>query len=239
MKRAIIVFAKKPEAGKVKTRLVPPLSYEEAKELYQCFMKDALMQYVQLAKELNIHIFLAVTPEGSSGYFEGLIAEISKEKKMNADITIINQRGQDLGTRLFNAFTSVFFQGYDQVAITGTDHPTLPNGHIRQCFTALGQKKYDAVIGPAEDGGYYLIGLKKVQVDYFKDIPWSTDKVLNHTLQALTQKGNTVCLLPQWYDVDDKNSLSRMIEEIEKNKIDNMPFYSKLYLHTLKDVEVS
>ena len=57
MKRAIIVFAKKPEAGKVKTRLVPPLSYEEAKELYQCFMKDALMQYVQLAKELNIHIF--------------------------------------------------------------------------------------------------------------------------------------------------------------------------------------
>jgi rSAM/selenodomain-associated transferase 1 len=238
MKKALIVFAKKPEAGKVKTRLVPPLSYEEAKELYLCFIKDALTQYAQLSKELNFEIFLAVTPETSSVYFEKLAGSINEIEKINVEITVMTQTGQDLGTRIFNAFTSIFSGKYAEAVVIGTDHPTLPDEHIRQCFTALDQQMWNAVLGPAEDGGYYLIGLKHVRIEYFKDICWSTNKVFDQSLNNLRDTGNTVYLLPKWYDVDDRNSLSRMIREIPQNDQGRFPFYSKQYLHTLKNVGV-
>ena len=238
MRKALIVFAKKPETGKVKTRLVPPLSYEEAKELYLCFIKDSLIQYWRLSKELYFDIFLAVTPEGSFGDFEDLIRGISEEMDIKPEINLLTQSGQDLGSRMFHAFTSVMSAKYDEAVVIGTDHPTLPDDYLRQSFSALDQETLDAVIGPAEDGGFYLLGLKRVQLDYFNDIPWSTGKVLDHTLKKFTEKRISFHLLPKWYDVDDRSSLSKMINDLSQLERDNRPYYSQQYLQALKNIEV-
>lgn len=217
---------------------MPPLSYEEAKELYLCFTKDSLIQYWRLSKELCFDIFLAVTPEGSFGDFEDLIRGISEEMDIKPEINLLTQSGQDLGSRMFHAFTSVMSAKYDEAVVIGTDHPTLPDDYLRQSFSALDQETLDAVIGPAEDGGFYLLGLKRVQLDYFNDIPWSTGKVLDHTLKKFTEKRISFHLLPKWYDVDDRSSLSKMINDLSQLERDNRPYYSQQYLQALKNIEV-
>lgn len=238
MKHALIVFAKKPEAGKVKTRLVPPFTFEEAKELYTCFLKDSLIQYTQICPEKDLRIFLAVAPSQASDDFGEFLKSIPEINQRRSKITIMAQAGSDLGEKIFNAFKYVFSCGYLQAVVIGTDHPTLPEEHIIRAFTELDHSKIDCVIGPAEDGGYYLLGLKEVKKEYFKHVLWSTGKVFDKTVKNLKNAKKTVYVLPEWYDVDDKNSLFKILNEMTRKDGGNVPFYSKRFLSQMKTIEV-
>ncbi len=234
MKLALIVFAKCAEPGKVKTRLVPPLTPEEACILYECFLKDAFEQYFSLASEMDLKVFLAVTPAGTEPYFINLMNSVN----VKYPVTIMEQKGSDLGERIHNAFRSVFASSHDPAVVIGTDHPTLPDAFVREAFFCLKDSRIDSVIGPAEDGGYYLLGLRETLADYFQGISWSTGQVFDETLWHIKRNNKTIRQLPKWYDVDDENSFFRLISDISA-KNGNVPFHTKQFLDQFKKFEVS
>ncbi len=121
-----------------------------------------------------------------------------------------NQKGENLGDRIVNAFKDYFKKGYKKIVIIGTDSPTMPTDFIRQAFSELNKK--DFVLGPCCDGGYYLIGARKVFPYVFHDIPWDSSEVLNKTLDKLYERRISFSLLPFWYDVDTIDGL-RFLEK--------------------------
>lgn len=238
MRRALIVFAKHPKAGKVKTRLVPPLTYEEAKELYVCFVKDALIQYARIAEQLNVRIFLFISPENAVAYFSEMLGQLGDMGFSNHKIQMRLQTGTHLGEKIFDAFSVVFSEGYETAVITGTDHPTMPDDFLVQAFTCLDDRHTDSVIGPTKDGGFYLLGLKEIQKPYFENVEWSTSRVFKQTLLNLKSVLKSIVTLPEWYDVDEKKSLDQVLDEIGMLEDDKAPVYTKQFLKQLKAVEV-
>lgn len=198
VKQALVVMAKEPVPGNVKTRLCPPLTYEMAAELYRCFLLDSFDQYVKLDKTLVIVSFFP--PE----WKQGLRAMAPK------DFRLIPQSGDDLGERLINAFAYAFSIGNKSVSIVGTDHPTMPIDYIKQSFSLMSNDENDLVLGPSTDGGYYLIGLKKLHKEVFKGIAWSTEMVFEETVDRAERLNLKVATLPQWYDVDTPEDLARL-----------------------------
>ena len=198
MKQALVVMAKEPVPGNVKTRLCPPLTYEMAAELYRCFLLDSFDQYVRLDRTLVIVSFFP--PE----WQEGLRVIIPK------DFMLTPQSGDDLGERLINAFAYAFSIGNESVSIVGSDHPTMPLDYIKQSFSLMSNDQNDLVLGPSTDGGYYLIGLKKLHKELFKGITWSTEMAFKETVDRAKRLNLKVATLPQWYDVDTSEDLARL-----------------------------
>ena len=200
MKRALLVIAKRPQPGKTKTRLTPLLSPEQAAQLYECFLLDTL----DLARAVpGVNRFILYTPVNEAAYFAQLAP----------DFRLLGQHGQTLGERLDNALTDCLNNGFDQVAIINSDGPTLPAAHISQTFTLL--EAAEAVFGPSEDGGYYLIGLTRSQSRLLREVKMSTPTVLKDTLRLAKEEAVRVSLLPKWYDVDTFTDLQRLIRELE------------------------
>lgn len=188
-KNLLIVFAKFPEAGKVKTRLGIGVGDDCACELYESFLKAT----VSCASQTGADIRLDVTPEGAAtqNYFE----------KKFPGCAIAFQKGNDLGEKLLNSFASAFDSGYEKICVIGSDSPDLPPEIIMSAFDAL--ETGGAVIGPTEDGGYYLIGLSAPAPQIFAGIPWSTDKVYEKTIYICETAGIATALLGEWRDIDD------------------------------------
>ncbi len=200
MKRALLVIAKRPHPGQTKTRLTPPLSPEQAAQLYECFLLDTL----DLARAVpGVDRFILYTPINEAAYFTQLAP----------DFRLLVQNGHTLGERLDNALTSCLNNEFDQVVIINSDGPTLPATHIIQAFTLLEQT--EAVFGPSEDGGYYLIGLTQPQPHLLRKVQMSTPIVLKDTLMLAKKEKVKVSLLPKWYDVDTSDDLQRLIRELE------------------------
>ena len=199
---ALILFLKYPEPGKVKTRLGAELGFELAAKLYELFIK----QTFELAQNCSARqIFVAYEPLDRKDEF----AEFVPKK-----FAIFPQEGKNLGERMLNAFQDAFARGYKNVAILGSDSPTLPLENIDDAFEKL--SKSDLVLGPAEDGGYYLIGLNKAHCGLFENIEWSSDSVLQLTIESAKKLQLSYELLPSWYDVDNKETLIRAVKD-EKN----------------------
>ena len=199
---ALILFLKYPEPGKVKTRLGAELGFELAAKLYELFIK----QTFELAQNCSAQqIFVAYEPLDRKDEF----AEFVPKK-----FAIFPQEGKNLGERMLNAFKDAFARGYKNVAILGSDSPTLPLENIDDAFEKL--SKSDLVLGPAEDGGYYLIGLNKAHCGLFENIEWSSDSVLQLTIESAKKLQLSYELLPSWYDVDNKETLIRAAKD-EKN----------------------
>ncbi len=137
---------------------------------------------------------------------------------------LIDQVGADLGARMNQAFQRLFAQGYRQVVLIGTDVPTLPLDHFKQALLAL--ENHDLVLGPALDGGYYLIGLKRMAPELFVDMPWSTDQVLRLTQEKAATIGLKASLIQPWRDVDTLADLEALIQactaEAKKPKNDRV-----------------
>jgi rSAM/selenodomain-associated transferase 1 len=201
---ALVIFAKAPLPGQVKTRLCPPLTPDEAATLHGSFVLDMLERTKTAASKLNLdfHRYLACAPASSLVFFQ-----IMEERH---GVRLLDQVGDDLGARMSHTFEALFAKGYRRVVIVGTDVPSLPLDHYKQAFTLL--EPHDMVLGPALDGGYYLIGLKKAVPDLFTDIPWSTDRVLARTNEQAAQLGLSTGLLPAWRDVDTIEDLTALIE---------------------------
>ena len=199
MNPALIVFAKAPVAGEVKTRLTSHVSPAEAARLYAAFLEDSLHQYVRLPVDLRLY----VTPPASG--LDGL--------DVPSGISRHVQNGDDLGARMSRAFVETFAAGYERIAIVGTDHPTLPPAFIGQALEALAEPR-SVVIGPASDGGYYLLALNDFIPQLFAGIRFSHGSVFVETLRRAAESGAAVTVLPAWYDVDDAESLLRLALEL-------------------------
>jgi rSAM/selenodomain-associated transferase 1 len=202
MNRALITVSKKPEPGRTKTRLCPPLSGKQAAALYHSFLLDTLelMRQVEATQPI-----LAYTPDEAEPFFRELVPD---------GFELTPQVGPDLGARLHAVLSGCVQNGYRQVAVMDGDSPTLPVEILRQAFDALDDPGIDVVFGPCEDGGYYLIGLKQPNAALFLDIPMSTPRVAEVTLRRAQKEGLRVFLLPRWYDVDVYADLQRLNEEL-------------------------
>ncbi len=199
-RNALLVVAKRPAAGQTKTRLTPPLSPEQAAALYECLLRDTL----DLIRRVpDVQPAIAFLPEDAEGYFAALAP----------DFELFPQEGPDLGARLDNALSHTLSRGYERVAIMNSDGPTLPVASLTAAFEALGNGA-DVVLGPADDGGYYLIGLKRPAPRLLREVRMSTPTVLADTLALAAEEGLRVALLPIWYDVDDVASLERLRDRV-------------------------
>lgn len=205
LKSALIIFAKAPIAGQVKTRLCPPLTPDEAASLHGSFVLDTLERSkTAIAKHrLPLDRYLACAPSARHVFFK-----ILEERH---GVKLLDQTGEDLGARMAHAYSTVFSSGYKQVLLVGTDVPSLPLETYRDALAVLAD--HDLVLGPACDGGYYLVGLKRPAPELFADIPWSTDRVLDLTRQKADRLGFKTGLLPAHRDIDTIDDLFALIEE--------------------------
>jgi len=181
------VFAKQPAAGLAKTRLAASTSPEFAERVARAFLEDTLDR----VKQIDIFSAIVFAPSSGKAYFEKIGA---------GRFELIPQAEGDLGDRLHAFFQEARHLGFGRIIAIGTDSPTLPIDMIIQAFDLLA--KNDVVLGPACDGGYYLIGLAEREIDLFTAIPWSTPRVLEATIARVQEAGASLALLPPWYDVD-------------------------------------
>lgn len=194
---ALIVFAKHPAPGRVKTRLTPPLTPAEAAELYRCMLLDTLNK-VRSLPHVRKYLFYQDEP-AALPYFRELVP----------DFVIMPQEGGDLGARMAGAFRGVLSCGHRRVVIVGTDAPDLPVDYLHRAFRLLAEDAVDAVFGPSADGGYYLLGLKSVPACLFEGIAWSTGSVLTESLVRAGGAGLRAHMLAEWHDVDTAEELQR------------------------------
>lgn len=201
----VAIMAKAPQPGEVKTRLCPPLSHREAAELYRCFLLDKIGQVNSLPRTTHV---VSYTPTDSRSWFEALTPP---------HFLLIPQRGDDLGARLLSAFDQLFAQGYAQVIVIDSDTPTLPTTYLEQALGLIAARGNDVVLGPTEDGGYYLIGLRRAYCELFERMPWSTPQVFTETRRRSAQHGLTVACTAPWYDVDTPADLARLRASLEQS----------------------
>jgi rSAM/selenodomain-associated transferase 1 len=200
--RALLVVAKRPTPGQTKTRLCPPLTGRQAADLYNCLLLDTL----ELVRSVgDVYPIIAYLPQDAAGHFEALAP----------DFGLLPQKGADLGERLDNALTHCLQNGFRQVVIMNSDGPTLPVANLRRAFEIL-DEGVDVVLGPCEDGGYYLIGITTPQPSLFRGIQMSTPRVMDETLARAHQAGLSVVALPTWYDVDTAADLTRLAVELKE-----------------------
>jgi uncharacterized protein len=201
---ALAVMTKAPRAGKVKTRLTPPLTPEEAAALNICFLRDTTTAIADAVSEHLARGIAVYTPAGAEDEYAGILP---------ADFDLVPQRGDAFGERLIFATEDLLSLGFDSVCLIDSDSPTVPQRAFSEAAKILAEKENAVVLGPAEDGGYYLIGLKKLHRSLFQDIDWSTERVLEQTIARAKEIPLDVHLLPVWYDVDDRATLRRLCRE--------------------------
>lgn len=187
---ALLVFAKAPVEGEVKTRLEPLLGRGGALGLHRAFLDDAIDRMMRMRSYADPYLYVAA--HAIDGY----------------PVPTRSQRGGDLGERLATAFAELFEDGYLRIAAMGIDSPTMPDSLVRDCFQLLQTR--NLVLGPCDDGGYYLIGLKAPQPELFQGISWGSDEVLAQTLSRARDLGMSIALLPTLFDVDRPDDLRRL-----------------------------
>ncbi len=194
---AVAIMAKAPRPGAVKTRLCPPLLAAEAAALYRCFLLDKIAAVQALS---GVRPMVAYTPDEAQAEFAVLAP----------DFALVPQRGPDLGARLHTTLASLLAAGHPGAIAVDSDTPTLPREFLQQAVDCLTGPGPDVVLGPTEDGGYYLIGVRAANRALFDDMPWSTAAVLEITLRRAAAAGlQTVCT-PAWFDVDTPDDLRRL-----------------------------
>src|SRR5438552_3135118 len=201
---ALALMAKVPFAGAVKTRLTPPLSPEEAATLSTCFLRDMTTDVRDMNGDGTEGVVL-YTPADAEAFLHSLLPDGCK---------LVAQRGETLGERLINAAAELLSNGFESVCLINSDSPTLPVEVLRTATSLLAQDGDRVVLGPSEDGGYYLIGLKHPHHELFERIAWSTAEVLSHTIERAAEINLPVEFLPTWYDVDDAATLRLLCEEL-------------------------
>jgi uncharacterized protein len=225
---ALAVMTKAPQAGRVKTRLVPPLTPEEAAELNKCFLRDTAAAISSVCSgglrrpnAANTQLLPGAQKAplqcGPVAVYTPIGAESAYTNVLPADFSLLPQRGDEFGERLYFAVEDLFKCGFDSVCLIDSDSPTVPAENFEQAVELLSTSEDRVVIGPSDDGGYYLIGMKKPHRHLFEQIDWSTERVLNQTMQRATEIGIEVKLLPTGYDVDDDASLRRLCNELLAN----------------------
>ena len=203
-KSALGIFFRIPIYGKVKKRLASEIGEEAALNAYKS-MLNVTIDNVSRLQDTDIFGFY----EGEQTSLNITLSSFRKDgqKGFPEKISLITQKGKNLGGRMFNAMKCLFEKGYERVLLIGIDSPDLPLSFIVDAFKKL--EYYELVIGPSEDGGYYLIGLTKPIKYLFTNIHWGSSNVLNETIYKAEYSRISYFLLPRWYDIDNLNNLLR------------------------------
>lgn len=199
---ALIIFAKAPIPGQVKTRLCPPLSEDEAASLHGSMVMDILERCKTLR---DVDRYLACTPTMDHAFFKTMAARFG--------VRLWDQVGADLGQRMDQALTTAFRNRYQDALVIGTDIPTFSAQTCSLAIRAL--KNHDVVFGPTSDGGYYLVGMKRPEPELFRDIPWSTPSVLSVSLEKAHHLGLSVKRLDLQHDIDTLEDVRFMVNELQ------------------------
>lgn len=214
---AFIIFGRYPHPGKVKTRLASSIGDDTAAEFYRLCAEHTFRQLTRFLPHTSVCFYCADKDDFS------LTNEWVAPYRFSREI----QSGSTLGERMKSAFDSSFQNGATQVIIIGTDAPDISSEILQTSVTAL--ETADLVIGPALDGGYYLLGMKKLNEDLFEDIPWSTDNVLQATIEKAYAHHLTIQLLPVLTDIDTLQDLQAWCNTSNaENNIELLHFAKKL-----------
>ena len=208
---AIAVMAKASIPGRTKTRLTPLLTPEQAADLNTAFLRDAADNLLAAASLADIRPWMAYAPAGTRDFFARTLPD---------RVGLLETVAPDFGACLFHAAASLLEAGHGSVCLLNSDSPTLPIGYLVSASVALAAPGDRVVLGPATDGGYYLIGIKRPHRPLFEEIDWSTERVFRQTLARADGLDLPVVKLPSWYDVDDADALRTLIGEV----IDGLPF---------------
>lgn len=206
---AMAAMVKASSPGRTKTRLVPPLTHDEAAALNTAFVRDAVDSILAAAALAGISGWLAYAPAGSEDFFRRHAPE---------RVGLIETTGHDIGECLVHAAGVLLGHGHQSACLLNADSPTLPVGHLVAAAVALAAPGDRVVLGPSTDGGYYLIGMKRAHPELFRDVDWSTDRVFQQTLARAAGLGLPVVRLAAWYDVDDAASLRVLIGELFEDR---------------------
>ena len=210
---AIAVMAKAPRPGAVKTRLVPPLTGDQAVALSAAFLHDITGNIALAGQQVPAAGYVAYAPAGAAAAFDGVV--VPATRLVPADGAGAMPPGvAGIGRSLLQATRALLASGAAAVCLVNADSPTLPTAFLVQAAAALLRPGDRLVLGPAEDGGYYLIGLKAAHARLFADIAWSTPSVAAATLARAAELRLETVTLPPWYDVDDAASLGRLQREL-------------------------
>jgi uncharacterized protein len=200
----IAVMAKSSVPGLTKTRLVPPLTYDEAAAFNTAFLQDVAANIAAAAQMADISAYMAFGPPGSENFFR---------ENLGTAVGLIEVWLPDFGDCLFTAIDRMLTV-HSAAVVLNSDSPTLPTAILVETARVLAQPGDRAVIGPSTDGGYYLLGIKKRHRGLFERISWSTEHVMRQTLQRAEELGIDVHVLPPWYDVDDRDALKLLRAEL-------------------------
>jgi rSAM/selenodomain-associated transferase 1 len=201
----IAFMAKASAPGRAKTRLVPPLTFEEAAALNTAFLQDVADNVLQAARDADIAGYAAFGPPGSEDFFQ---------RTLPPAIGLIEAWWPDFGDCLLRTIAHILGCGHASAVVLNSDSPTLPTALLVETAEVLARPGDRAVLGPSSDGGYYLLGLKAAHRHMFADIAWSTERVAQQTLERAREIGLEVHRLPVWYDVDDVEGLQRLRAEL-------------------------
>ena len=209
-------MAKAPRAGAVKTRLSPPLLPDEARQVSAAFLRDITENIRLAARDAPIQGLVAYAPAGLESLFDGHLAEGTG--LILADGATDPAPGvAGFGLCLLHAVRGMLDAGFGAACVLNSDSPTLPTQVLRDMAAHLLRPGDRAVLGPAEDGGYYVLGLKRAHAHLFADIAWSTDQVAVQTRQRAAELGLELVELPTWFDVDDRAALHRLLGQDGRN----------------------
>src|SRR3954449_6085957 len=200
---ALAIMTKAPQAGRVKTRLVPPLTPEEAAELNKCFLRDTTraissacsdraagdVRKIDFKPGPGASNSEAVTAACGIAVYTPVGAESAYNDILPTDFSLLPQRGDKFGERLYLAVEDLFKCGFESVCLIDSDSPTVSAENFSEAVELLSRTEDRVVLGPSDDGGYYLIGVKKPHQHLFEQVDWSTERVLNQTVQRATEIG--------------------------------------------------
>jgi uncharacterized protein len=202
---AIGIICKAPQPGRAKTRLGTAIGAVAASELSACFLRDVAAAIEAVPETLGRRGYGVYAPAG----VEHIMREL-----LPATFRLLLQVGDDLGDVLFGAARDLLIDGHDCVLLVNGDSPTLPARFLEQAIEILREPGDRMVLGPASDGGYYLIGLKRPHRHLFTQIAWGTETVARSTCERAAEIGLATTLLPEWYDIDDIETLGWLKDEL-------------------------
>ncbi|HJS61690.1 MAG TPA: TIGR04282 family arsenosugar biosynthesis glycosyltransferase [Pseudolabrys sp.] len=207
---AIGIMCKAPQPGRAKTRLAKSIGAAAASELSACFLRDVAAAVAAVPERLGRRGYGVYAPAGTEHKLRALFPE---------QFGLMLQAGDDFGDVLFGAARDLLIAGHDCVLLVNGDSPTLPPSFLVQAIETLRSPGERMVLGPASDGGYYLIGLKSPHRELFTRIAWGTETVARSTRERAAEIGLAVTLLPEWYDVDDLETLGWLRDELAGNSM--------------------
>jgi uncharacterized protein len=228
----IAFMAKASVPGRAKTRLVPPLTYEQAAELNTAFLQDVAANLLLAGRNAPANAgivgYAAYGPPGAADFFRRILP---------GPIGLIEAWLSNFGDCLFHTIREILARGHESAVVLNADSPTLPTALLVETAEVLARPGDRAVLGPSTDGGYYLLGLKSAHRRMFEDITWSTEQVAAQTLQRAREIGLDVHVLPAWYDVDDVDGLRRVeveLRQCEQKMLPDTPQAPHYAVHTAK-----